>query len=194
MWDFLTKDQRQEIFTVLRQRVIEPIGKAVANRDIWWYTAVNHWNAVCNSACGLVGLALGDEDDSAEQVHQLARKGLQHFFNDLGKEGGWDEGIGYWGYAMRYVMLFAHASARLIDDQELLHRRGMDETGLFPIYFSPNGHPASFGDNATMPLHGSLYLLDAYFQCPELTWWLDTYSFHRDVSTTGWSEPKLMTS
>ena len=190
LWDDLDPAQRDEVKEILRQRVLEPYLQSIQN-DVWWYTTVNHWNAVINSACGLVALAMSDECDAAKKVYRLARKGLQHFFDDLGREGGWDEGIGYWGYAVCFVVLFGEGCARLLDDQKLLHQRGMDQTGLFPIYFSPNGRPASFGDSAQLPLHGALYLLDRYSGRKEITWWLDTYSFSHDVNTMGWSHAGL---
>ncbi len=190
LWDELDEKQRDKIIATLRQRVLDPYCKSV-EEDVWWYTAVNHWNAVINSACGLTAIALDGHAEESQKVHELSRAGLQHFFNDLGREGGWDEGLGYWGYAMHYVLLFGEACMRLIDDRKLLHHRGMDSTGLFPIYFSPNGKPASFGDSAKVPLHGALYLLAKYFGQNELTWWLDTYSFKHDVSTTEWSQAGL---
>ncbi len=190
LWEDLTEEQRDKIIHVLQTRVLDPYVKSV-KEDVWWYTAVNHWNAVINSACGLTAIALDGHSKQAVEIHKIARKGLQRFFDDLGKEGGWDEGLGYWGYAIRYVLLFGEACARLIDDQKLLHHRGMDETGLFPIYFSPNGRPASFGDAANMPLHGALYLLDKYFDRKEISWWLDKYSFQHDVTTMEWSQAGL---
>lgn len=190
LWDELSEEQRDKIVGVLRRRVLDPYCESV-RKNVWWYTTVNHWNAVINSACGLTAIALDGHAEQADEVYNLARTGLQHFFDDLGREGGWDEGLGYWGYAMRYVLLFGESCARLIDDQKILHHRGMDATGLFPIYFSPNGKAASFGDSAKMPLHGALYLLEKYFGRDEITWWLDTYSFQHDVTTTEWSQAGL---
>lgn len=191
LWDHLREEQRTEVLNALRQRAIQAYRNSI-DADVWWRTAVNHWNAVINSAVGLTALALEDEFDEAGEVAEEAKQNLQHFFDDLGRDGGWDEGIWYWGYAMRFVLLFAEASARLRDDQSLYHQRGMKDTGLFPIYFSPNGKATSFGDIARLPLYGALYLLDARVGRPELTWWLDRYSENNhDVSTTEWSKAGL---
>ncbi len=186
LWDFLAEEQRQAVLTALRQRMLGPYLESVA-ADVWWYSAVNHWNAVINSAAGLVGLALDEETAQAASTLKFAKKGLTRFFNDLGKEGGWDEGTGYWGYALRSVLLLGEACSRVLDDQTIFHQRGMDQTGLFPVYFTPNGRPASFGDAALVPLHGTLYLLGRHFQRSEITWWLDTYCLHHDPSTMDWS-------
>jgi hypothetical protein len=190
LWDFLADDQRQRVLDVLRQRMLRNYQESVEG-DVWWYHAVNHWNAVINSAAGMAALAMGEGDEEAAGVGQLARTGLERFFDALGKEGGWDEGIGYWGYAIRSVLLFGHACARLDDDQSVLHHRGMAQTAEFPLYFSPNGRTASFGDSGRLPLHGTLYLLETYYDRKDITWWLDTYSMTHDASTTDWSKAGL---
>ncbi|NBB94351.1 MAG: hypothetical protein GVY16_01240 [Planctomycetes bacterium] len=189
MWDDLNVADRTRLLDNLHERVIKLYHNLVTTSPpVWWYSAVNHWNAVMNGACGLVGLALGDTNDQAAEVLDLSREGLEHFFDDLGRDGGWDEGTGYWGYAVRSVLLLGEACSRVLDEQSIIHHRGMEATGLFPIYFTPNGHPASFGDQPTLPTHGTLYLLDRYFDRRELTWWLDTYADRHDVSTFGWSQ------
>lgn len=189
LWDDLNEADRQRLLGALQARVMEPYLQLVtAKPPVWWYSAVNHWNAVINAGCGLAGLAMGDENPQAQEVFELSRAGLEHFFNDLGRDGGWDEGTGYWGYAVRSVLLLGEACSRVLDDQSVIHHRGMEATGLFPIYFTPNGHPASFGDQAVVPVHGTLYLLDRYFDRREMTWWLDTNVDKHDVSTFGWSQ------
>jgi hypothetical protein len=190
LWEDLPEADRLGVLQAIRHKAIAPYRKAV-QQQAWWYSCYHNWNAVVNSGCGLAGLALGDEDPVAQEVYQLAMAGLKHFFDALGREGGWDEGLGYWGYAMRYLLLLGEAADRLLDDQRIFHQRGMDATGLFPVYFTPNGQPASFGDNPVVPLYGALYLLVKHFGQPEVTRWLDTYAFHRDVAATGWASEGL---
>lgn len=190
LWEDLGEADRSKIVQALKTKAIEPYRQAVA-ANAWWYTCYHSWNAVCNAGCALAALALSDEDESARAAYKQAREGLTHFLDAMGKEGGWDEGIGYWGYAMRYVLLLAEASRRQENDERLFHTRGMDATGLFPIYFTPNGRAASFGDGAVVPTYGSLYLLARQLGRQEVTWWLDTYGFHEDVQTAGWSSVGL---
>jgi hypothetical protein len=136
-------------------------------------------------------MAMEDEDPQAAQVEELARSGLKHFFDAFGADGSWDEGTGYWGMTIRYLLLLAEADRNLRDDMGVYHSRGLDATGLFPIYFTPNGHAASFGDFPSEPLHGAIYLLARQFGMKEVAWWLDTYSFGRDATTNGWSAAGL---
>jgi len=136
-------------------------------------------------------MALQDDDPAAERAEKLARLGLRSFFDAFGRDGGWDEGTGYWGQAMRYLLLLAEADRNLRDDLGIYHSRGMDQTGLFPVYFTPNGRTASFGEMPTEPLHGAIYLLVKQFGLKEVAWWLDTYALGRDATTSGWSAAGL---
>ena len=190
LWDDLDEAHRSDVIGAIRTKVVEAYRTAVTGQA-WWYGCYHSWNAVVNSGCGLAALALGDEDERADEACQWALDGLGRFFDALGDEGGWDEGTGYWGYAMRYLLLFARALSRLKDDQSIFHRRGMDATGQFPIYFTPNGRPASFGDAPLVPLYGALYLLTGQTNCRQLLWWLDTYAFQHDVITSGWAAAGL---
>ncbi|HET7769267.1 MAG TPA: hypothetical protein VFN74_10885, partial [Chloroflexota bacterium] len=60
---------------------------------------------------------------------------------------GWPEGIGYWNYGMRYAFLYllAHEGATRTK-HPLLERPETRATLRFPLQFTPNGVPASFGD------------------------------------------------
>jgi hypothetical protein len=195
LWNDITEVDRLRVIHALRHRVIEPYRQAVAKKA-WWYSCTGSWNAVINSGCGLAALALSDEEPTAHEAYQQARTGLKHFFDALGREGGWEEGIGYWGYAMRYILLLGEAARRTLDDQSIFHCRGMDATGLFPVYFTPHGRYAGFGDMPAsledrVPLFGALYLLVKHYGTREIAWWLDRFAFHRDVSTTDWSAAGL---
>jgi hypothetical protein len=190
LWEDLSEQTRASFTDALKTKAIAPYLEGCKQGSLW--TSCYHcWNAVVNSGVGLAALALSDESAGARKAYSQARKNLKHFFDALGREGGWDEGLGYWGYAMRYVLLLAEAARRLDDDQRFLHQRGVDTTGLFPVYFTPNGQPATFGDNNAVPLAGTFYLLARHFKRREVTWWLDTYAFHRDASNISWSTAGL---
>ncbi len=190
LWEDMSQADRLRILHAVRDKAIAPYLASVAD-GVWWHTCCTSWNAVVNGGIGLAALALSDENPDADLAYREATASLGHFFEAFGGEGGWEEGTGYWGYAMRYILLFSEASGRLNGDHHLLHKRGMELTGLFPVYFTPNGHAASFGDSPTVPLMGTMYLLVKHFGLGEVSWWLDTYAFHHDVSSDGYSEAGL---
>jgi len=190
LWEDLSDPQRRGWLDALRDKAVRPYLEGVRG-EAFWASCHHNWNAVVHGGVGLAGLSLSDESPDAAEAYKTARRQLRHFFDALQREGGWDEGTGYWANAMRYVLLLAEAARRLDDDQGLFHCRGMDETGLFPIYFTPNGRAASFGDSPAVPAHGTFYLLARQYGRREVTWWLDTYGFHHDPATTGWSTAGL---
>jgi len=190
LWEDLSRADRMRVLQAIRRKAIEPYHQAVRD-GAWWCTCYHSWNAVTNGGCAIAGLALGDEEPLAEEVFLHARTAMRNFFNALGREGGWDEGTSCWGAALRYVLLLGEAASRLVDDQRVFHERGMDVTGLFPIYFTPNGRSASFGDNSAVPVYGTLYNLVRHFGLKDLAWWLDTYTLAHDATTTGWSQAGL---
>ncbi len=190
LWEDLDDSHRERVLEAIREKAIGPYVQGVREHAMWC-DCYHNWNAVVNSGCGLAALALSDDDPLALDAYRMARENLKHFFAALGREGGWDEGTGYWGYAMRYLLLLGEAASRLLDDQSIFHARGMDATGLFGVYFTPNGQPAGFGDAPAVPAYGTMYLLVKHFASKELAWWLDAYAFGRDARTSGWSAAGL---
>ena len=186
LWEDLAEVDRLRVRHALRNKVITPYEQSVA-KNAWWYNCYHSWNAVINSGCGLAALALSDEENNARDAFTHARTGLARFLNAMGREGGWDEGITYWGLSLRYFLLLAEGVSNTLDDLTLFHTRGIDATGLFPVYFTPNGQHHGFGDAATVPFHDALYLLTKRFGLKQFTWWMDTYAFARETVTTGHS-------
>ena len=188
--DELTEADRLRCVRAVREKGLQPYLKAV-KAGAFWHSCYHNWNAVINGATGIAALLLADDEDAAASALAKVRAGLENFFNALGREGGWDEGLGYWGYAMRYVLLFGEALARTGNDAAIFRHRGMDTTGLFPVYFTPHGMPVSFGDWPITPAWGVFYLLARRFGLKEVVWWLDRYAFRQDVATTGYSDAGL---
>ena len=190
LWDDISGEKRDAMIRNVSEKAFKPYLQAVKD-NVWWHGCYHHWNVVVNAGMAMAAMAMEDEDPQAAQVEKLARAGLHNFFNAFGADGSWDEGTGYWGLTMRYLLLLAEADKNLRDDMGIYHSRGIDATGLFPIYFTPNGHAASFGDMPTEPLHGTIYLLARQFALKEVAWWLDTYFPGRDATTNGWSAAGL---
>ena len=190
LWDDIAPNQRDAMIRCISEKALKPYLQAVKD-EVWWHGCYHHWNAVVNAGMAIAAMALEDDDPLAAEVEKFARAGLKHFFDAFGADGAWDEGTGYWGVTMRYVLLLAEADKNLRDDLSIYHARGIDAAGLFPIYFTPNGHAASFGDMPAEPLHGTIYLLARQFELDQVAWWLDTYSLGRDATTNGWSAAGL---
>jgi hypothetical protein len=190
LWEDLGEPDRLRVLQALRGKAVAPY-KAGVKARAFWHDCYHSWNAIVNGGCGLAALALGDDEPAAMEAYHQATEGLGRFLGAIGREGGWDEGTGAWGHAMRSMLLLGEASRRLLGDRRILQARGLDATGLFPIYFTPNRQPAGFGTAPAVPLYGALYLLVRDHGLRELAWWLDSYAFREDADATNWASAGL---
>lgn len=115
---------------------------------VWWHKKPDsNWNTVCNGGAGMLALALADEFPEAPRVLDLVEAGVKPYFELLQDDGAWPEGIGYWGYGMRYAFMYLLSHERATSEKHpLLERPQTQATLLFPLLFTPNGVPCSFGD------------------------------------------------
>ena len=115
----------------------------------WWFGKRDcNWNTVCAGGLGMLALAMmGDAPEAPgilRQVEKSFRPYMQHL-NEL--DGGWPEGIGYWGYGMRYAFLYLLSWEQTMGrEHPLMRLPGVRKTLDFPLDFSPDGVPCSFGD------------------------------------------------
>jgi len=128
----------------------------------WWYGRADcNWNTVCAGGLGMLVLAMMGDAPEAEGLLARAEDSMRPYFEYMDRlDGGWPEGIGYWGYGMRYAFLYllsweqAHGRPH-----PMMQRRGVRRTLDFPLDFSPNGVPCSFSDVNRYNLHPFHYAL-----------------------------------
>lgn len=131
------------------QRVSTP------GQEDWFYRkADSNWNTVCNGGAGLLAMALSEAAPESARVLELVEEGIRHYFEFMQEDGAWPEGIGYWGYGHRYGYFYLLSHERFTGQPHpLLARPGSRNTLRFPLLFSPNNVPTSFGDvNDFFPL------------------------------------------
>ena len=83
---------------------------------MWWMVGTNNWNFVCNGGGSLAAMAVLDEmpEECSDILHtafQCIQTPLKHFEPD----GAWWEGIGYWGYSMRYLLSYLRGLETAVD-------------------------------------------------------------------------------
>jgi hypothetical protein len=152
----LTEEERKLCLDTARKRSLLPYLAVNGGREkSWYYKSPNsNWNTVCNGGAGMLALAAGSDMKESARVVELVEKGVAPFFKSLDGDGGWPEGIGYWNYGMRYgfMYLLSHEAATG-RRHPLLRRAGTEATLSFPLTFTPNDQPCSFGDvNSYRPL------------------------------------------
>ena len=197
-WDWLyndlTPDERQKLRAGVERRGLSAYLQAAnAARPSFFFTARHNWNPVCNGGAAVLALALEGESELSAPVLKIAVPAMDHFWNHLGEDGGWDEGTGYWDYGFRYAFIAAEALRRAAKPggAERFQLPGSRRTGYFPIVFNPGTKSsASFGDSNGRAHDPIFYLLGRAYHDPALIWFQDRVPPTR-VNAGGWPEEAL---
>ena len=117
----------------------------------WWATAYRcNWCGVNNSGLGLTALALLKEHPEFIDVVSESYNRINKMLSELGVDGAWQEGGGYWNYGVHTSAFFADALKRLTDSKYNLfsNERLSNNPVTFPLYISlPGGGSLNFEDS-----------------------------------------------
>lgn len=149
LFDELSDDEKQLFIDTAVKRSLRPFLHVMKAKDKPMYYKHPHtnWNTVCCGGAGMLALAMGDLCKESEEVLKIVEESVEPFFKSLKGDGGWPEGIGYWNYGMRYGFMYLLSWERAMGKKHKLMRlKGTEATLKFPLQFTPNGVPCSFGD------------------------------------------------
>ncbi len=171
-----TPERRKVLVRAILEKGLRPALQAYRGkaRFGWWVKAHHNWNQVCNGGIGMGALAVAEEAPAlSREILRGALGSLPRALSRLAPDGGWAEGPGYWSYANRYTAMFlASLQASLGTDFGLSRTKGMDRTGLFPIYLTgPTGRTFNFADGGDHPVFGPVFFWMARrFKNPVYAW------------------------
>lgn len=155
----LSAGEKKLFIDKARKRSLKPFLHVMKAKDKPSYYKHPHtnWNTVCCGGAGMLALAMGDLCKESEAVLKIVEESVEPFFKSLKGDGGWPEGIGYWNYGMRYGFMYLLSWERATGKKHrLLRLKGTEATLKFPLQFTPNGVPCSFGDVnrfSVLPFH-----------------------------------------
>src|SRR5713101_3648498 len=180
-WDWLYNDlapeERRQLREGAERRGLSAyLQSAKAARPGFFFTAHHNWNPVCNGGAAVLALALEGESELSAEALKIAVPAMDHFWNHLGEDGGWDEGTGYWHYGFRYAFIAAEALRRAgkPGGAERFQLPGAKRTAYFPIVFNPGLKlSASFGDSNGRANDPIFYLLARTYRDPAFIWFQD---------------------
>ncbi len=133
----LTRDQRDWIRAGLLENAVTQVR---GNYDYhWWATAYRcNWCAWCNTGLGLAALTLLTEDPRLTDVVAESYNRISKTLDEIGIDGGWQEGSGYWAQTLRMSILFSDALKRLTKGTYNIykHPKIAHNTVNFPLYIS----------------------------------------------------------
>jgi hypothetical protein len=149
LYPALTLEQRDRIRGALIEKVVTRVRGDYEFH--WWSTAYRcNWCGVCNSGIGLTGLALLTENPQLTDIVAESYNRINSMLNELGVDGDWQEGGGYWEYGVHTSTFFADALKRLTGSKYNLfeNKRLKSNPSTFPLYISlPDGKSLNFEDS-----------------------------------------------
>jgi hypothetical protein len=198
LYPALNEAQRDRIRGALIEKVVTPVRGDYEFH--WWATAYRcNWCGVCNAGIGLTGLALLTENPQLTDIVAESYNRINNMLSELGIDGGWQEGGGYWDYGVNTSTYFADALKRLTKSKYNLfeNERLKSNPVTFPIYISlPGGGSLNFEDTGGghHKVGGSSLInkLTAETNSREAAWYRDNFwGEGNDVFDIIWPQPEL---
>lgn len=149
LYPALNQAQRDRIRGALIEKVVTRVR---GNYEFhWWASAYRcNWCGVNNSGVGLTGLALLTENPQLTDIVAEAYNRINSMLNELGVDGEWQEGGGYWSYGVHTSTFFADALKRLSKAKYNLfeNERLKNNPATFPLYITmPGTNSVNFEDS-----------------------------------------------
>ena len=142
-------------------------------RNLGWMFSENNWNTVCNGGMTLGALALLGTDHAAEdllvEIIEGARASIRRAIESVGPHGGWEEGVGYWGYNAKYLVFYLSSIENALGtDFGFCDQPGVANLGDFPLHMTgPTNLPFRFGDaGLRRPSESGLFWIARRFDRP----------------------------
>ncbi|MBI1335386.1 MAG: hypothetical protein GC164_00315 [Phycisphaera sp.] len=196
-YDWFYHDLSQEQRDTIRQAIIthglKP-GMEVYEGKGWWAKGHNNWNQVCNGGMVMGALAIADEEPGicAAVVHHAVLS-LPLAMQSFAPDGGWMEGPGYWGYAMRYnAQAIACLDSALGTDFGLSTLEGFDKAADFYLQMrGATGKSFNYADAHPGNIdHPALFWLAKRFNQPGWAVYQAKYGKPNPMSLV-WYDPAL---
>ena len=145
---YLSDAQKQMCLDALVNEGLAAYLKGVELED-WWVKCDFNWNSALHANAGLAAMAIRNHDRAlSDRALGEALTGLPYMINAFPEDGGWIEGVMYFGTAIGHLTDFASAYYRLTgDDMGLLSNRRVHDTITWKMYmWGGDGRCYNFSD------------------------------------------------
>lgn len=171
VYGYWSADRRAALEGAIADKGLRPAQEQFNSRASWT-TQTGNWNVVSNSGVGIAALAVRDaHPELADSVLNASLLSLKEGIKGFGPDGGYREGLQYWGYALSHVVQFAEAlRVALGSDQGILSDQGVRATARYPLYMQgPSGSFFNYSDSKMGDLPPALFVLGRTYNDPVLT-------------------------
>jgi len=144
LYPAMTRQQRDKIRNGLLEKAVTRVR---GNSEFfWWSTAYRcNWSAICYSGVGIAALALLTESPQLTDIISESCNKMTLTFDQIGDEGGWQEGRGYYSYMMTSSAYFMDALKRMTKGRLNMFRHPKIQANAFD--FQLYALTAAFGDS-----------------------------------------------
>ena len=138
LYDYWTEEEREILREGIRRLGIDAAYDSFQGvSQYFWIELGNNWNGVCNSGIALGALALMETDPAYYSgMLEYIFKNLPEFLKLFAPEGGFEEGVNYWCYSMRWFAPFLSTLDNVLgtDYGYFEDAPGAAETPHFPVF------------------------------------------------------------
>jgi len=135
LYPALAKRRRDRIRGALLEKAVLPVRGGYEYH--WWAASYRcNWCACCNGGLGTASVALLDSDPQLADVIAESYNRISRQFDEIGVDGGWREGCGYYRKSIHAVNFFADPLKRLTGGELDLyaHPRVRENPVTFLLY------------------------------------------------------------
>jgi hypothetical protein len=146
LYDGLSKEDRAAIRDAILHKGIE---QSLDPKYSGWLTVEHNWNPVCNAGMTYGALAIYEDSPAlAKKIINRAIEDVVFAMKDMGPDGNYPEGYGYWGYGTSFNVLLISALEKAYgSDFGLNEMPGFLKTGGFLENMTgPTNIPFNFSD------------------------------------------------
>jgi len=171
LFDQLSPQSRAAIKEAIIKKGLEPSLDPV---NSGWLKVEHNWNQVCNA--GMTFGALAVYEDTAAFSKQIVNRAIEYVVNamkDMGPDGNYPEGYGYWGYGTSFNVLLISALDRAFgQDYGLADKPGFLKTGGFLENMTgPTNRPFNYSDaGSNGGIEPAMFWFAARNNDPSLLW------------------------
>lgn len=148
LYDELPDSERAIIRDAILKKGIEQSLDSNANKN--WWKVEHNWNQVCNAGMTYGALAIYEDDPAlAKKIINRSIANVVYAMKDMGPDGNYPEGYGYWGYGTSFnVLLISVLEKAYGKDFGLSQMPGFLKTaGFLENMTGPTNKPFNYSDS-----------------------------------------------
>ncbi|MBE5040420.1 discoidin domain-containing protein [Ructibacterium gallinarum] len=173
MYDWMTPQQRKRAQDGIRKQL--DTGYEYMMSGTYFTQNTNNWNGVCCGGLAVAAIAIMETDyEYCADIVSAAVKHTPKSIAEMGPDGVYPEGPGYWAFGTQYLVYMMSAMDHVLgQDYGLSQVEGFDKAGDFLLFISsPSKNNFNFADSSEGIQDGpQAYWFAEKFNNPVCSWY-----------------------